>query len=38
MKHEQHDVSALDLKHNAIVHDKVIVEHPQMKLVTRVNI
>lgn len=36
MKKEQHIVSALDLKHNAIVHDKVVIEHPEYKYKTSV--
>jgi len=38
MAHEQHNVSAYNIKTGEIVHDKVIIDHPEMKYKTRVNI
>jgi len=38
MKKEQHNVSALNLKNNEIVHDKVVIEYPEMVYKTRVTL
>jgi hypothetical protein len=38
MAHEQHNVSAFNLKTHEIVHDKVVIDHPEMKYKTRVKI
>ena len=36
MKKAQHNVSALNLKNNEIVHDNIVIEYPEMVYKTRV--